>query len=99
MYDDGDEDETDDRGAVPGFGLGLGTAELGGIGGQQGDVDQTLRVDAFCSFANFGDFLPKFIRSLQTFQCYSIFRIFDFHIPLTFLLKNSFLHCIAFLEP
>lgn len=67
MYDDGDEDETDDRGAVPGLGLRLGTAELGGVGGQQGDVDQTLRVDAFCSFANFGDFLLEFIRSLQTF--------------------------------
>lgn len=78
MYDDGDEDETDDRRAVPGLGLRLGTAELGGVGGQQGDVDQTLRVDAFCSFANFGDFLLKFIRSLQTFQCYSFLESLTF---------------------
>ena len=42
--DDGDEGKTDDRGTVPGVGLGLGTPELGGTGRQEGDVNYSVVV-------------------------------------------------------
>ena len=41
---DGDEGETDDRGTVPGVGLGLGTPKLGGTVRQEGDVNYSVVV-------------------------------------------------------